>query len=99
MNSWDAMVDNTTDIAALAAAQPIDAETTWLLCVGLFNNGYNNYFRLKDFEMASRVKFVRELGNHTTEDGFCQMRSRVTRFLNLKWAVTCICFRSPDRYR
>ena len=62
MNSWEAMVDNTTDIAALAAAQPIDAETTWLLCDGLFNNGYNNYFRLKDFEMASRVKFVRELG-------------------------------------
>jgi len=62
INSWDAMVDNTTDIAELAATQPIDAQTTWLLCINLCNNGFNNFFRLKDLEMASRVKFVRELG-------------------------------------
>ena len=62
VNSWASMVDNTTDIAELAATQPIDVETTWLLCVGLFNNGHNNYFRLKDFNIASQVKYVRELG-------------------------------------
>ena len=62
MNSWDAMVDNTTDIAELAATQPIDAQTTWLLFIRLCNNGFNNYARLKDLEMASEIKFVRELG-------------------------------------
>lgn len=44
------------------ATQPIDAQTTWLLFIRLCNNGFNNYARLKDLEMASEIKFVRELG-------------------------------------
>ena len=30
-NSWDTMVDNTTDIAKLADTQPIDMQRTWIL--------------------------------------------------------------------
>ncbi len=61
MNSWDAMVDNTTDIAELAATQPIDAQTTWILSYRQLDPAWYNFFHLHEFNTGNPVQFIREL--------------------------------------
>ena len=92
MNSWDAMVDNTTDIAELAATQPIDAQTTWILSYRQLDPAWYNFFHLHEFIQAIPSNLFVNWIKNITVTGSHQKCSRVTRFLNLKWAVTCICF-------
>ena len=61
INSWDAMVDNTTDIAELAATQPIDAQTTWILSYRQLDPAWYNFFHLHEFNTGNPVQFIREL--------------------------------------
>lgn len=62
VNSWASMVDNTTDIAELAATQPIDVEKTWILYYGECDTSPNRvFFHLNDINTGRSVCFVREL--------------------------------------
>ena len=60
-NSWDTMVDNTTDIAKLADTQPIDMQRTWILSYRQLDPAWYNFFDLKAFDTGSPVQFIREL--------------------------------------